>query len=149
MTISYKWIEGSVSVSDVIHHAFREFPPRHNCWELRRRVSRHFMCYLAFIQNIWGISSPDSALGIATGYGLDDRRIGVRAPVGIRIWFFRNAQTGSEVHQTSCQIGTGGSFPGGKVVGEWSLTTHLQLVPKSRKCGSIHPLPHTSSWRSA
>jgi hypothetical protein len=26
------------------------------------------------------------------------------------------------------------------------LTTHLQLVPRSRKCGSIHPLPHTSSW---
>jgi hypothetical protein len=28
------------------------------------------------------------------------------------------------------------------------LTTHLQLVPRSRKCGSIHPLPHTSSWRN-
>jgi hypothetical protein len=22
---------------------------------------------------------------------------------------------------------------------------HLQLVPRSRKCGSIHPLPHTPS----
>jgi hypothetical protein len=30
-----------------------------------------------------------------------------------------------------------------------NLTTHLQLVPRSRKCGSIHPLPHTSSWRNA
>jgi hypothetical protein len=29
------------------------------------------------------------------------------------------------------------------------LTTHLQLVPKSRKRGSIHPLPQTPSWRSA
>jgi hypothetical protein len=29
------------------------------------------------------------------------------------------------------------------------LTTHLQLVPRSRKCGSIHPLPRTSSWHSA
>jgi hypothetical protein len=28
------------------------------------------------------------------------------------------------------------------------LTTHLQLVPRSRKCGSIYPLPHTPSWRS-
>jgi hypothetical protein len=27
--------------------------------------------------------------------------------------------------------------------------THLQLVPRSRKCGSIQPLPHTPSWRSA
>jgi hypothetical protein len=29
------------------------------------------------------------------------------------------------------------------------LTTHLKLVPRSRKRGSIHPLPRTSSWRSA
>jgi hypothetical protein len=29
------------------------------------------------------------------------------------------------------------------------LTAHLQLVPKSRKCGSIHPLLHTPSLRSA
>jgi hypothetical protein len=29
------------------------------------------------------------------------------------------------------------------------LTTHLELVPRSRKRGSIHPLPHTSSRRSA
>jgi hypothetical protein len=26
---------------------------------------------------------------------------------------------------------------------------HLQLVPRSRKRGPIHPLPHTSSWRGA
>jgi hypothetical protein len=29
------------------------------------------------------------------------------------------------------------------------LTTHLQLVPRLRKCGSIHPRPHTPSRRSA
>jgi hypothetical protein len=29
------------------------------------------------------------------------------------------------------------------------LTTHLQLVPRSRKCGCIHPFPSTPSWRSA
>jgi hypothetical protein len=29
------------------------------------------------------------------------------------------------------------------------LSTHLQLVPRSRKRRSIHPLPHSSSWRSA
>jgi hypothetical protein len=29
------------------------------------------------------------------------------------------------------------------------LITHLLLAPRSRKCGSIHPLPHTPSWRSA
>jgi hypothetical protein len=30
------------------------------------------------------------------------------------------AQTGSEVHQTSCPMVTGGSFPGGKAAGAWS-----------------------------
>jgi hypothetical protein len=29
------------------------------------------------------------------------------------------------------------------------LTTHLQRVSRLRKRGSIHPLPHTSPWRSA
>jgi hypothetical protein len=27
--------------------------------------------------------------------------------------------------------------------------THLQLVPRSRKCGYIHALPHMPSWRNA
>jgi hypothetical protein len=30
-----------------------------------------------------------------------------------------------------------------------NILGHFQLVPKSRKCGSIHPLPHTSSWSNA
>jgi hypothetical protein len=30
--------------------------------------------------------SRDSAVGIATGYGLDDRGVGVRSPVGVRIF---------------------------------------------------------------
>jgi hypothetical protein len=29
------------------------------------------------------------------------------------------------------------------------LTTHLQLVPRSRQLGPTHPLPHISSSRSA
>ena len=29
------------------------------------------------------------------------------------------------------------------------LIAHLQLVPRSRICGSIHPLTHTPSWCSA
>jgi hypothetical protein len=30
--------------------------------------------------------SPDSSVGIATGYGQDDREVGVRVPVGSRIF---------------------------------------------------------------
>jgi hypothetical protein len=31
-------------------------------------------------------ASRDSAVGIATGYGLDDRGVGVRVPLGSRIF---------------------------------------------------------------
>ncbi|PNF37665.1 hypothetical protein B7P43_G11938, partial [Cryptotermes secundus] len=47
----------------------------------------------------------DSSVGTATGYGLDDRGVGVRVPVGSTI-FFIVAQTGSGVRQTY-PMGTG------------------------------------------
>jgi hypothetical protein len=48
-------------------------------------------------------------------YGLDDRAIGVRSPVGAK--YFSSipcVQTGSGAHPASCPMGTGGPFPGGK-----------------------------------
>jgi hypothetical protein len=53
----------------------------------------------------------DSVVGIATGYGLDGRGVGVRVHV---------VQTGSGVHPTSYPMDTGGSFPAGKAAGAWS-----------------------------
>jgi hypothetical protein len=53
-------------------------------------------------------------------------------------------QTVSGAHPAFYPTGTGGVFPPGM-----KLTTHLQLVLRSRKRGSIHPLSHTPSWRSA
>jgi hypothetical protein len=46
--------------------------------------------------------SRDGAVGIASGYGLEDQGVGVRVPVG------------SGAHPASYLIGTGGSFPVGK-----------------------------------
>jgi hypothetical protein len=49
-------------------------------------------------------------------YGLEDRAIGVRSPVGAKD-FSSNlcVQTGFGAHPASCTMGTGGSFPrGGK-----------------------------------
>jgi hypothetical protein len=40
---------------------------------------------MSYRQNSIIIRSRDSAVGIATGYGLDDREVGVRVPVGSRI----------------------------------------------------------------
>jgi hypothetical protein len=50
-------------------------------------------------------------------------------------------QTSSGTHPASYPMGTGG-----KVASVWSWPlTHRQLVPRSRKWGFIHPLPHTPS----
>jgi hypothetical protein len=40
--------------------------------------------YMAILLVHW--RSRDSSVGIVTGYGLDDRGIGVRVPVGSRIF---------------------------------------------------------------
>jgi hypothetical protein len=58
--------------------------------------------------------SLDGVVGIATSYGLDDRGVGVRVPVGSKCSLLQIVQTGSEVLPTSYRMGTGGSFPGGK-----------------------------------
>jgi hypothetical protein len=46
--------------------------------------------------------SRDSVVGISTGYGLDDRGVGIWVPVG------------SGAHPASYPMGTEGPFPGGK-----------------------------------
>jgi hypothetical protein len=61
--------------------------------------------------------SRDITIGIANDYGLDDRGVGDRVPVGSRIFFSSSLQTGSGVHPTSCPIDTGASFNGGKAAG--------------------------------
>jgi hypothetical protein len=61
--------------------------------------------------------SRDSAVCIATGYGLDDGWVRVRVPMGQEFSLLHVVQTGSEAHPTSYPMGTGGSFPGGKAAG--------------------------------
>jgi hypothetical protein len=57
-----------------------------------------------------------SSVSIVSDYGLDDRTIWVRSPVGAK-GFSSNlcVQTGSGAHPASCTMGTGGPFPRGKV----------------------------------
>jgi hypothetical protein len=63
--------------------------------------------------------SRDTSVGIATGYGLINRMIGVRFPVGAGNFSLRHRdQIGSGGHPTSYQMGTGGiSLGGGKAAG--------------------------------
>jgi hypothetical protein len=53
-------------------------------------------------------------VGIATGYRLDGRGVGVRVPVGSSLYLLYLVQTGSVTHSASCPMGTGGSFSGVK-----------------------------------
>jgi hypothetical protein len=60
--------------------------------------------------------SRDGAFGIATGYGLDDRGVGVRVPVGARI-FSSPRRPDRFWGQATYPIGTGGSLSGSKAAG--------------------------------
>jgi hypothetical protein len=51
--------------------------------------------------------SRDSVVGTATGYGLDDREVGVRVPVGSRIFFiWSRSALGSTQLPIQCEPGT-------------------------------------------
>jgi hypothetical protein len=52
-------------------------------------------------------------LFIATGYGLDDREVGIRVLAGSRIFSLDVVQSGPGVHPTSYPMGTGDFFPRG------------------------------------
>jgi hypothetical protein len=106
--------------------------------------------YLLFLIPILSqYMSRDSAVSIATGYGLDDRGVGARVLVGSRIFTSPCHPDRLWGPPNLLSNGYWGLFSGGKSGWSVKLTTHLQLVPRSRKYGSIHPLPHTPSWCSA
>jgi hypothetical protein len=64
------------------------------------------------------IKSRDSSVGIAVGYGLDDRDSSFRFPAGTgNFSLHHSVQNGSGAHQTSYPMGTRGSFPDVKLPG--------------------------------
>jgi hypothetical protein len=64
------------------------------------------------------LSFGDSSVGIALGYGLDERGSCVRFPAGARNFSLHHrVQNGAGAHQASYPMGTRGSFPGGKEAG--------------------------------
>jgi hypothetical protein len=85
--------------------------------------------------------------GVCTvsGYGLADWGVGVRSPVGSNI-FSTSSRPALGPTQPHIQWVLGALSTGGKAAGSWR---YFELLPRSGKCGSIHPFPHTSSWRSA
>jgi hypothetical protein len=70
--------------------------------------------YPTSVVNLTQVRSRDSAVSIASGYGLDDRGIGVRVPVMSRIFSSPRSPAGSGAYPASYPMSTGGSFLRGK-----------------------------------
>jgi hypothetical protein len=72
---------------------------------------------LIFVHIPYIFGSRGSAVGIATGYGLDDRGVGVRVPVGSRI--FSSTRRPDWLWGPTSLLSNGyrGSFPRGKASG--------------------------------
>jgi hypothetical protein len=87
-----------------------------------------------------------SVWGVATGWTTKESEF--ESQWGQEFSLLHVVQTSSGAHLASCPMGTGVLFPCWCSGWGLKLTTHLQLVLRSRKLGSIHPLPHTSSWHS-
>jgi hypothetical protein len=78
-------------------------------------------CIWYFDWKTWSEESRDSSVGIALGYGLDDRGSRVRFPAGAGDFsLYHRVQNGSGVHPASYAMGTRGSSPGDKVARAWS-----------------------------
>jgi hypothetical protein len=74
--------------------------------------------HIIFVISVSVFQSRDSSVGIALGYGPDDRGSMVRFPEGAGNFSFHyRVQTGSRDHPSSYPMGTRGSFPGGKAAG--------------------------------
>jgi hypothetical protein len=86
------------------------------------------------------IRSQYSVVRIATAYELHSRGFAVRVPRISRMYSPPVGHTDSGTHLASYLMVTVVLYPGVKRPGV-KLTIYLQLVPRSRKCGSIRPLP--------
>jgi hypothetical protein len=87
-----------------------------------------------------------SAVGIATDYGLNDHGIGVRVSVGSRIFVSPCRPNRLWGPSNLLTNGYRRPFSRGQSGRGVKLNTHHQLVPRSRRRGSILSLPHTPSW---
>jgi hypothetical protein len=96
------------------------------------------------------IKTRDSAVGIATGCGLDDRGVGVRVPVGLRIFSSpRRPDRLCGPPELISNVYRGALSPGVKRPGREVDHSPPTSAEVKKMCGSIHPLPYTPSWRSA
>jgi hypothetical protein len=81
------------------------------------------------------------------GWRLDGRGVGVRIPVGAKIFFSPRRPDRFWDPPSLLSNGYQGLSPGVKRQGR-ETDQSPPTSARSRISGSIHPLPHTPSWRS-
>jgi hypothetical protein len=82
------------------------------------KYTRTFIHHFVLNASIFQVQSRDSSVGIALGYGLDDRGSRVRFPAGAgNFSLHHRVKNGFEAYPASYSMGTRGSFPGGKAAG--------------------------------
>jgi hypothetical protein len=83
----------------------------------------------------------DSSVGIALGYGPDDRGPRVRFPAGAgNFSLHHRIQNGSRSHPASSRMGSRGSFRGGKAAGEWSWPL-TSIYCQGQECVELYSTP--------
>jgi hypothetical protein len=81
---------------------------------MSRQLSSSFLLIHLYNYPTLHSGSRDSSVGIALGYGLDDRGSRDRFPVGAgNFSLHHRVQNGSGAHPASYPMGTRGSFPVG------------------------------------
>jgi hypothetical protein len=120
------WISGILFQPASSDGVIQVFGERRQCvWEFLHTVQSSFILTLFLFPILFSLSfllkSPDSSVGIALGYGLDDRGSRVRFPVGAgNFSLHHRVQNGSGPHPVSYSMGTRGCFPVDKAAGAWS-----------------------------
>jgi hypothetical protein len=89
------------------------------------------LLHCIFITITFICRSRDSSVGIATGYVLDDREVGVRVLVGSRIFSSPLRPDGLSGPPSLLSNEYRGLSPRGKSGRGMKLTNHLQLLPRS------------------
>jgi hypothetical protein len=94
------------------------------------------------------MKSHDSSVGIALGYGLDDRGSGFRFLAGAgNFSLHHRVKNDSGTHPASYPMGTRGSFPGVKRPGR-EAEHSLSSSAKVKECVELYVhSPNTPSWR--
>jgi hypothetical protein len=92
--------------------------------------------------------SRDTVVGIATGYWLDDRGVGVRVPIGSRITSSRRPDRLWCPPSLLSNGYRGALYTGGKAAGREAYHSPPDSAEVKENVDLIHPLPHTPSWRS-